>query len=335
MAGKIYLGTILGEDNQYYKGIFEDTFIEKYSAKVSNLSSLSRILEISREYIYGYYQGSKEFTMTMVTQENHTSEFKKYKELTINADKSGSVGIDENYIYIPYKDADYSTIKYFRKYKKETLSHLASTRLDDAERITSTLSDGYSLYCLFNTGAVKKFNIDTLELEAEIVEGQDILNSAVTCRISGGYIYIGGRGKSNVGNIQKVDTETLEIVAQSQIQNSNTPSDLIVDEHFIYVYMNKAIQKVDKSTLEIISTIPTLGKIWDIDDRYIYSTYQNSIYKYDKESLEFISKYTRDDNDRGFDALRVDGDVIHTYTSSVGFKTYKHIYKKIGYERVN
>lgn len=337
MSDKIYLGAILGADGNYYRGIFEDNLIEKYSAGVSGLLSSDKILEMDRNSIYSFRQATSELFITKITQDNHISDFVVDEKITIGADKSGSIGIDSNYLYVPFKDAKYTTLKYLRKYTRDTLVSAASISLTDAERVKHTLSDGIHIYCIFNGDiGIKKYNIETLELVSEISNAEGIFNAANACQIDEEYIYLGASGKAGVGNIQKINKETLEISSQSPIITSNTVTIIIPYEDFLYINMDKSIQKINKETLETVSTMPTLAVIWDVDEKHIYTSYQNFVYKYDRESLNLISQYKRDDETRSFDKISVKDGEIYTYTSKASeIKIYRNIYKLLGYERVS
>lgn len=336
MSDKIYLGAMLGADGNYYKGVFEDNLIEKQSASVSGVLSSAKILELGKDYFYSSRQASSELYIIKTAQPNHTAGFSTEKEIALDADKSGSIGIDANYLYVPFKNPNYTTIKYLRKFNKDTLGQLASVSLSDAERVRHTLSDGIHIYCIF-TGdiGIKKYNIETLELVSEVSNVDGIFNNADACQVDEEYLYLGSSGKVGVGNIQKIDKETLEISSQSGT-TSGTVTTLIKYGDFLYIKINNSIQKVNNATLETVTTIPTLATPWDVDEKYIYATYQNFIYKYDRESLDLISQYKRDDEDRSFNKVNVQNDEIYTYTSGTsGVKVYGHIYKLLGYERVS
>lgn len=337
MSDKIYLGAILGDDGSYYKGVFEDNLTEKHSASVSGLSSLDKIIELGKDYMYSSRQATSELSIKRTTQANHNSSFVKEKEITIGADKSGSIGIDNNYLYVPFKDVNYTSLKYLRKYKRDTLGSVASISFANAELVRHILSDGVHIYCVFSGDiGIKKYNIETLELASEKSNVDGIFNSSNACQMDEEYIYLGSKGASGIGNIQKINKETLEIISQSAINTSSTVTSLIPYEDFLYINMNNSIQKVNKETLEAVLTIPTLSVIRDIDKKYIYGTYQNFIYKYDRETLDLISQYKRDEDDRVFDKVSVHNGEIYTYTSgTAGVKIYEHIYKLLGYERVN
>jgi hypothetical protein len=317
VTDRIYLGTILGEDNFYYKGVF----IEMPRIAESASGSTITVLIQDGKYIYAgqasnivrYNKGSS----SIITQASTLSYGSTVRALIQ----------DEYFLYV----GGDNVLKIFKINKSNFTKVLESASLGSS--IKALTQDENYVYAACNASSNNKVHKYDKGL-TKIAESVD-LGTGYTTIYSlsniGDYIYVSGATK-----IAKVRKSDLTKVAESEtFLHPNYIRYHIQDEDYIYALSGTKIVKLRNSDLVKVVESASSGesnKGLCQDEDYIYSGI-TELMKYDKLTLSKIVGTGYRDLFNSIDAFAMDDKYIYAGDGGI---IYKHLdgYKLEGYRRV-
>lgn len=347
MGDKIYLGTILGEDDRYYKGIFEKELTRRRNKLLSTnrySGDVSRILEIKDGFFYIVYARHTLNTDPTILIKINKEDERLNKEIEIPSKSRGQVCHDEDSIYVSSREEDNTDYYRIERYTKSNLTRQGSYFRQRYLISLMEVDDEYIYIIKTSEKSMKKLDKFTYQVILEVSDMS--MNSPSSIKADGDYIYLSGKKGSNHGNLQKFDRDTMEKVAETSYTLTEEILDFIIIGDYIYA-LNKegGLQKFNKESMELIAETqksPVSLSSIIINGESIYSIRKSAVVgdftgdfleEYDKQTLAFIESMKLVD-ETSFNSLFIDGKDLYL-TPSKGLKSYERIYKLLGYERVD
>lgn len=212
-----------------------------------------------------------------------------------------SFAVDESFIYAGYNTSATNPKKgAIRKIDKNTFSVVAVSESPyDYGILSKILVDGEFIYCYFDgtsvPGHIRKYDKSNLQLVAKVDLAKGI-NGLFTADEN--FIYFGTYSDSYVSKHSKKD---LSFVSRSAVQLptfSTSKGNPYFEESYLYIPTNYGICKLNKNTMELISSSPqSMLNIrgMHVNKDYIYillypSSNTNVIKKLDKETYAVVQE---------------------------------------------
>lgn len=321
MNDRLYIGSIIGDDNYYYKAVMRQDLFVKEKESPSTIGSTTLVNVMAKGVNGAIYVGEGEVIkrynpQTLEVEATSASVGNTILSLTIGLDGSVYVGA--------------ANVAYIKKYDPNTLSLTGQSPSTGSNVYGLTVGLDGSIYAGGSGSlSLKKFNPDTLSLEREsIVFGGTINSAAVGLD---GSIYI---GIDTEFSVKKLNPETLAVDA-SATNFTNTEAILVDSDGDVYVGGPTFLAKLDPITLSEITrkSIRTYDLAKDSNDViYVASSPDDKIYAVDT-GLNILGQ-TEAISD-GVNALAIGNDTGIYFRNSIDNKLNKMflLYRLLGYRR--
>jgi hypothetical protein len=242
----IFLGTLLGSDNSYYKPIFSGfnkfsmvdySPILFYNVNVIKCDDTHLFMGLdNRLYKYPKSDSLADFSVSSTGYVDYGGQIR-------------SIALDDDYVYVVG-----DTTKRIRVYDKTDLSLVAESAELSANSLPLLLKDATHIYTFdASTKLLLKYDIDTLTSVASYSAGT---GSFMGCCMDNDYIYVYYyHATSSLRRIRKLDKTDLSLVATSGDAVTSLIYIITSDDTHLYYNEGNQIRKMLKSdlTLGIIS----------------------------------------------------------------------------------
>ena len=313
MGERIYLGDILGNDSNYYRGVFEYDK-QRMLKETTNANAVVKMIDLDEKH---FIFADSSFLIYKMSKENLrvVGELKVSNTISIK-----NICYDGTYLYVALN----SSAEGLLVIDTDSMSLVANGPAAGTNAMTY---DDKFLYAA-TSNAISKINKTTLEVIATIRPTDQGVTSLL---VDGDFLYAGFGGQST-GRMRKISIDTMSVVEISS--GLSITGFLGTDEEYIYAWYTTVLRKIPKTNINtsINKGIPG-GVFFDNGDFYLTSSSTVSsvtstyFYKYDFDldsTLLTSEVYTGT-----FDSMIVDKDYIYILAATNKFLKYSKKYRKL------
>lgn len=312
MGERIYLGDILGNDSNYYRGVFEYDK-QRILKETTNANAVIKMIDLDEKHFI--FADSSNYIYKMAKETLKVVGELKVSSTIIN------ICYDGMQLYVALN----SSVEQLVVINVDTMS-VVSNGPTGVGTNAMTYDDKF-LYAA-TSNAISKINKTTLEVIATIRPTDQGVTSLL---VDEGFLYAGFGGQST-GRMRKISTDTMSVV---EISTGIVITEFIgVDEEYIYARYTTSFRKIPKNNINTSINKGIHGRVFfDNGDFYLTSSSTVSsvtstfFYKYDFDldsTLLTSEVYTGT-----FDSMIVDKDYIYILAATNKFLKYSKKYRKL------
>lgn len=248
MGERIYLGDILGNDSNYYRGVFEYDK-QRILKETTNANAVIKMIDLDEKH---FIFADSSFSIYKMSKEN----LKVVGELKVsNTISVKNICYDGTHLYVVLN----SSAEGLLVIDTDTMSLIASGPNFGTDAMTY---DDKFLYAA-TSNAISKIDKITLEVIATIRPTDQRVTSLL---IDDGFLYAGFGGQLT-GRMRKISTDTMSVAEIST--GLSITGFLGADEEYIYAWYTTVLRKIPKTNINtsINKSFPGLGVF---KDNYFY-----------------------------------------------------------------
>lgn len=314
MGERIYLGDILGNDSNYYRGVFEYDK-QRILKETTNSNAVVKMIDLDEKHFI--FADSSNYIYKMAKET-----LKVVGELKISSTiPIINICYDGMQLYVALN----SSVEQLVVINVDTMS-VVSNGPTGVGTNAMTYDDKF-LYAA-TSNAIKKIDKTTLEVIATIHPTDQGVTSLL---VDGDFLYAGFGGQST-GRMRKISTDTMSVAEIST--GLSITGFLGTDEEYIYAWYTTVLRKIPKTNINtsINKSFPGLGVFKDnyfylVSSSTVSSVTSSYFYKYDFDTDSTL--VTSETYTGTFSSMIVDKDYIYILTSTNKFLKYSKKYRKL------